>query len=458
MRTSIWLTACVLLGGVAACSDAHSPVETTPQVRTYSRSELLQKIRDAGRISIEAVSSSEAEIAGHYGHSLPLGDDDFLLVIESVQASNPDFGHLSEADLERISRDFAGLERQEIIANLESIRDLYVAKMRSEVLSTAIEDARLGLRGNRIAVPGSPRWNYSPNSSELTLLATHPQLAIGTKSAANDAQQWAGEYGVSNDGYQGNALQHSAWNVLIAKNTSGWFTTVDDALDWAKKFTDAHEYGAPLPSEARHRSMDLHNNNEGRSVFRANATRTYSKIWGWQIKSSDVGIFKSLLWTRTDGAVKFTTDSQLKSLSGSLVFFLEPTRVGVHRLYNPGIPDHLYTTTIGEGTKSGWRTEANNYFYLTAGTGSSLQPLYRCYVSGRHYLSLDAKCESGGGREAELGRIARVQMSNTRPLYRLTHPSTKDRIETWDPSERDRAYTAGYRNQVVLGYIWTTAK
>lgn len=148
---------------------------------------------------------------------------------------------------------------------------------------------------------------------------------------------------------------------------------------------------------------------------------------------------------------------QRKKLGGTDVKGVEslyPPRIPVHRRYNAAIPDHLYTRTAGEGTQAGWRTEANDYFYLASGSGSGYRWLYRCYVAGRHFVSLEQYCEAGVRAEEEMGRVATTQLPGTRPLYRLRHPSTRDRLTTWDTGERDRAVRGGYRLEGTTGFAW----
>jgi hypothetical protein len=133
---------------------------------------------------------------------------------------------------------------------------------------------------------------------------------------------------------------------------------------------------------------------------------------------------------------------------------LYPARTPVHRLYNGAIPDHLYTRTAGEGTNAGWRTEANSYFYLGSASASGYRPLFRCWVSGRHYISQDVNCEAGVRAEDQLGFALNWQAIGTRPLYRLVNLRTRDRVETWSDAERDQAIRGGYRNDGILGYVW----
>jgi hypothetical protein len=148
---------------------------------------------------------------------------------------------------------------------------------------------------------------------------------------------------------------------------------------------------------------------------------------------------------------------QRKKLGGTDVKGVEslyPSRIPVHRRYNAAIPDHFYTRTASEGTRDGWRTEANDYFYLASGSGSGYRWLYRCNVEGRHFVSLEQYCEAGVRAEEEMGRVATTQQPGTRPLYRLRHPKTRDRLTTWDTGERDRAVKGGYRLEGTTGFAW----
>jgi Repeat of unknown function (DUF5648) len=444
--------------GATACADV-GVVQPEAAARVYSKTELVEKMRAAGRVPTEGLLMSEEEVDARFRKVIAsrrlVGEADLMQIATEVTTRNPDFRQLRDADFQAISRDLGGMPRNEIEANLGAIRDLYFAKMSYEglVRVAAVVSSRAGEPASRV----SPRMGMDgANLEELLKGVGKFYLYNDMVRARDEAWAFTREYGLGGDGGHRNAGQHAIWNILIVKYTGWSFHSVDEAITWAKKMTDAHEYGGPTPADLRHRTMDLHNNRIGLSIVR---THAYSEFRNglWRVAAPDVTFLKAVVRARADKAVKFSQSAELSSLATSLVFFKIPSRLAVHRLYNPAIPDHLYTRTSGEGTTSGWRTEANNYVWLSSGYSISYASLYRCWVGGRHYVSLDVMCEANVRAEGEMGRVATTQHHGTKPLFRLVHPRTRDRLTTWSTEERDRAISQyGYRFERITGYAWVT--
>lgn len=117
------------------------------------------------------------------------------------------------------------------------------------------DDFRTGLRA----------WAYGGELDKQNISSTEKLVAIANPSGAlavNKAQETAWEevesrYGVTFgselDGSNGNAFLHCYWNALITKKIGA---------DWAKLFTDAHEYGIQ-DNLGLNAQMDLFNNAVG---------------------------------------------------------------------------------------------------------------------------------------------------------------------------------------------------
>jgi hypothetical protein len=453
---SAMIVSCFALG-MAACVDT-GVIHPQAAAQTYTRAELLERMRAAGRVSMEGLQLSEADVEARFrevlrGQASP-SEAELLRIAAEVNHLGPDFSELGAADLEMISRDLGGMPLSEVEVNMTTIRDLYLARMRFEAF-TRVSALVPAIGRNEAGATLSPRFNITgPTLEELLKGMGKFYLYPAMVRARDEAFAFTREYGLRGDGEQGNAYQHAIWNVLIVKYTGWSFHRADEAVAWAKKMTDAHEYGAPAPQDYRDRTMDLHNNNVGLSIARAHA---YSEFQNgvWQVGMPDVSLLKALVRAKTDKAVKFSQNGELSSITGSSVFFRIPPRVAVHRLFNPAVPDHFYTRTSGEGTNAGWRTEANNYLWLSSGYSISYATLYRCWVAGRHYVSLDPMCEANVRAEGELGRVANTQHHGTRPLYRLINPQTRDRLTTWSAEERDKAVNQyNYRFERITGYAW----
>ncbi|MDQ7916625.1 hypothetical protein RBU60_03485 [Mesonia sp. MT50] len=62
-----------------------------------------------------------------------------------------------------------------------------------------------------------------------------------------------------------NAFRHALWNFLIAEYCFRGNDSVKKSVNWAKRITDLHERLSP--NELLAKTMDLHNNQQGRVLF-----------------------------------------------------------------------------------------------------------------------------------------------------------------------------------------------
>lgn len=102
-----------------------------------------------------------------------------------------------------------------------------------------------------------------------------------------------------------NAFRHALWVVLITRKCLKWRNNEENALTWAKTFTDWHEDFSP--NEALERAMDLHNNEVGLSFYE-------------KVKTKDEEEIISILKGKASEAVKITTVNEVKDLEGILVY------------------------------------------------------------------------------------------------------------------------------------------
>jgi hypothetical protein len=219
-----------------------------------------------------------------------------------------------------------------------------------------------------------------------------------------------------------------------------------EILDWNFPRELKAEWDADYAIFCGSTFVQIGNYNPG-SIMHYPATRTY--LDGRKRRTVQVIRARVRAWEESMGQRNKLGGTDVKGVES-----LYPPRIPVHRRYNAAIPDHFYTRTASEGTQAGWRTEANDYFYLASTSGSGYRWLYRCNVDGRHFVSLEQYCEAGVRAEEEMGRVATTQQPGTRPLYRLRHPRTRDRLTTWDTGERDRAVKGGYRLEGTTGFAW----
>jgi hypothetical protein len=262
---------------LASCHDDAGMTEpiSTESVRTYTTAELVQRMHESTKLPSDALQLTPEGVLRLYGATerdagssitpelapTGLGESDIFAAIEGVVARNPDFANLTTSELARIAEDLGGLSEAEVLANLHRIRDLYISKIRYEVYLESVSSNRMvTTTGAHFSLIG--QWNEL-NNQEKALLVQFPHLGLGTRRAKVDATLHADSYwGHLGDGHRGNAYKHALWNALIPKHTGHWFVTMDAALSWAKKFTDAHEYGSKRPWDMRHTSPSARNPSE----------------------------------------------------------------------------------------------------------------------------------------------------------------------------------------------------
>ncbi len=128
-------------------------------------------------------------------------------------------------------------------------------------------------------------------------------------------------------------------------------------------------------------------------------------------------------------------------------------RAGVHRSHGNG---HLYTTDLGAASRSPFRLESQDYFFIYAQPVPGTRPLFLCRKGdGKRFLTSDTACEMAGGVEAQLGFWAPEGSCGAVPLYRLYHEPTSNHFYTLSAPERDNARdNLGYRDEGIGGYVW----
>ncbi len=136
-------------------------------------------------------------------------------------------------------------------------------------------------------------------------------------------------------------------------------------------------------------------------------------------------------------------------------------RVAVHRAYN-GTNGHLFTTNLADATA--WGLEAEAFFYLYVDATADLRPFFRCAKGGTgNFLYTESNdCELTGAPLETTGFIAPSPMAPNEPtcgaipLYRIYHAPNLWHFYTTSLAERDAALAAGWSDQGLAGYVWTT--
>jgi hypothetical protein len=241
--------------------------------------------------------------------------EDLEQTLRVLQARFPSLDTPSEGEVQRVAQDFEGLTQGDIRTNLDEVRGIYEAQLRYLFFQEVVRLLRDAPRTGTSTSLGGYDFPYGLNSQEVWLLASNPLLISGTRQASERALQYARSYGDSSDGWRGNAYQHAIWNILIVKYTGHRFSSLTGAKSWAKRFTDAHEYGSPAPSPTLLRDMDIHNNAAGRTKV-----SSVCEVDDDEVDCDSTTTIRDLVEDMADGAFKFRRVSQLSNLGSRLAF------------------------------------------------------------------------------------------------------------------------------------------
>lgn len=132
-------------------------------------------------------------------------------------------------------------------------------------------------------------------------------------------------------------------------------------------------------------------------------------------------------------------------------------RVSVHRAIGPN--GHFYTNDLNATMSGGHTLEAQDYYFLYAEQGPTMQPLHHCVrPSGAHLYTADNGCEGAGALQETLGFFAPKEICGGIPLYRLHNPGPDRHFYTTSAAERDNAVNnLGYVSEGTVGFVWTGA-
>ena len=136
----------------------------------------------------------------------------------------------------------------------------------------------------------------------------------------------------------------------------------------------------------------------------------------------------------------------------------------IYRADNAQTGQHLYTTNQSEIASvqgQGW-TSVGVVGFVATGQAPGTTPLYRLSnPNGDHLYTTDANERSallgqGWGDEGVIGYVATSQQSGTLPLHRMISTKTGMHFYSANAQEVVEATThQGYREELVIGYIWT---
>ena len=159
--------------------------------------------------------------------------------------------------------------------------------IRKEMVKKYLSEPNQSTTGE-VTTQGGVVYGVTLNDQEMALYNSNPWsglISLYSGSVALDESEARYQSAVLTDG-NGDAFRHAFWNSLMTMNIGA---------DWAKAWSDAHEYGTPnnppLPQE-----MDLFNNSVGIYQAQTRFNQYNSSTWGDMIEERvDVGGMKRIV-------------------------------------------------------------------------------------------------------------------------------------------------------------------
>lgn len=265
-------------------------------------------------------SSNSRIVRGDDFYNISL--EDMSSIINSIEEEKeyPNFSKIKDEQelFSILKNDFPEITEDKIINSFDKIKEIYAQQERYDFFQKIKNfEAQSIIKGGDY-----PGGTYS---DEFWLLFWNPWQIGPTEKAAKDAIKYTvEEYGENGWGNQSDAMRHSLWNVLIACYVGG---SKSERINWAKKYTDAHETGALKWLQANNQTihewdnpMDYHNNAEGRNYFNVSAKE--KQVWWWkEVTPPGVDSAKKAMRDKSRSALKFGQINQLSGLRGHLVYY-----------------------------------------------------------------------------------------------------------------------------------------
>lgn len=136
-------------------------------------------------------------------------------------------------------------------------------------------------------------------------------------------------------------------------------------------------------------------------------------------------------------------------------------RVTLYRAVNPGSNAHTFVTSQAD-IPSGFRAEGVAGHLVGRQVGSQTAPVYMLSnAQGDFFYTTNADeraqaiSRNGYTEKGIIGYIATTQQTGTVPMYRMIDRTGGQHFYTSNPEEHAQALTLGYRDEGILGYVWT---
>ncbi len=198
-----------------------------------------------------------------------------VVSMEKIVFKNvPDFERTSTA-FSQILEKFPGLDAQFLVLNFKEVKKIYEQLLRLKMNSYFLDEKIIS---QKPSLAKKKEYVYivwfdeTLTGDEFRALRNNPMRIPGMMRATDFASAWANDYAQKRGMKDGNAsdnradgFRHAVWNALICRETGTQFDDISECINWAKRFTDAHEQNSDADAFAT--VMDYHNNKIGREAY-----------------------------------------------------------------------------------------------------------------------------------------------------------------------------------------------
>lgn len=181
----------------------------------------------------------------------------------------------------QIVSDFPNMDTLFLAKNYKKMREMYEQIVRLRMLNFVKSPVkRVSLKKNAVSdawdkIVGGVKKFSELTSAEKELLLKYPMRALGSARAYELAEDWSKEYQVKLGKRYGvdtseisrgetilDAFRHTAYSMLLCRETGTQFDNVSECLKWSRRFAEAHETEDNLSSK-----VDYHNNTIAREEY-----------------------------------------------------------------------------------------------------------------------------------------------------------------------------------------------
>lgn len=257
---------------------------------------------------VDSVSSISGRSCSNFSSvSSGISDDIYISLYEETMKSYPDIYRLNDDDLDILFKIFPDVNSVNDVQDRFDIIENIVTKMITYDFCKRQSEMRFSSRGYSSFISDKQRDLMNRNVKYIGGTLTGSSIAVSeTNSNYKGKKTWQ---------TKADAFRHGCWHAFIVYSTGYVCKTVDEAINWADQFIDAHEDGDKSNIDT---VMDLHNN-----AFSSNYTRSVAYKKGVSVKMPKRREIVAYVKNHADSAIFASTINQIENADSRKLVYLK---------------------------------------------------------------------------------------------------------------------------------------